>query len=48
MHEVNILITAASRRVPLIQGFVQALKRLRVKGNVITSDMNTQIGRAHV
>jgi carbamoyl-phosphate synthase large subunit len=41
MHEVNILITAASRRVPLIQGFVQALKRLRVKGNVITSDMNT-------
>jgi N,N'-diacetyllegionaminate synthase len=40
MHEINILITAASRRVPLIQAFVQALKRLGVKGNVITTDMN--------
>jgi carbamoyl-phosphate synthase large subunit len=39
-REVNILITAASRRVPLIQAFVQALKRLGVRGNVITSDMN--------
>ncbi len=41
MREINILITAASRRVPLIQGFVQALKRLGLRGNVITSDMNT-------
>jgi len=41
MREVNILITAASRRVPLIQGFMQALKRLGVRGNVVTSDMNT-------
>lgn len=40
MREVNILITAASRRVPLIQAFVQALKRLGVRGNVITTDMN--------
>ena len=41
MREINILITAASRRVPLIQGFAQALKRLNVPGNVITSDINT-------
>ncbi|MBZ5495469.1 MAG: ATP-grasp domain-containing protein [Acidobacteriia bacterium] len=40
MREINILITAASRRVPLIQGFVQALRRLGVRGNVVTSDMN--------
>jgi carbamoyl-phosphate synthase large subunit len=40
MHEINVLITAASRRVPLILAFVQALKRLRIKGNVITTDMN--------
>ena len=41
MREINILITAASRRVPLIQGFVQALKHLGVRGNVVTTDMNT-------
>jgi len=37
---MNILITAASRRVALIQAFSQALKRLGLKGNVITTDMN--------
>jgi carbamoyl-phosphate synthase large subunit len=41
VREINILITAASRRVPLIQGFVQALKHLDVRGNVVTTDMNT-------
>jgi carbamoyl-phosphate synthase large subunit len=40
MHEVNILITAASRRVALIQAFNQALKRLGLRGNVITTDMS--------
>ncbi len=40
MREMNILITAASRRVALIQAFSQALKRLGLKGNVITTDMN--------
>jgi carbamoyl-phosphate synthase large subunit len=40
MREMNILITAASRRVPLIQAFVDALKRLGMKGNVVTTDMN--------
>jgi carbamoyl-phosphate synthase large subunit len=41
MREMNILITAASRRVPLIQAFVQALKRLGLRGNVITTDMSS-------
>jgi carbamoyl-phosphate synthase large subunit len=41
LREINILITAASRRVPLIQGFVQALKHLGVCGNIVTTDMNT-------
>jgi carbamoyl-phosphate synthase large subunit len=40
MHEINVLITAASRRVPLIQAFDQALKCRGIKGNVITTDMN--------
>lgn len=40
MREVNVLITAASRRVPLINAFVQALKNLRLRGNVVTTDMN--------
>jgi carbamoyl-phosphate synthase large subunit len=41
MREINILITAASRRVPLIQAFVQALKKLGLRGNVITTDMSS-------
>ncbi|HYK89521.1 MAG TPA: ATP-grasp domain-containing protein [Acidobacteriota bacterium] len=40
MHEMNVLITAASRRVPLILSFVQALKRLGIRGNVVTTDMD--------
>jgi carbamoyl-phosphate synthase large subunit len=40
MHEINILITAASRRVALIRAFGQALKRLGLKGNVVTTDLN--------
>jgi carbamoyl-phosphate synthase large subunit len=40
MREINILITAASRRVPLINGFIHALKSLGLRGNVITTDMN--------
>jgi len=37
---MNILITAASRRVRLIQAFVNALKHLGMMGNVVTTDMN--------
>jgi carbamoyl-phosphate synthase large subunit len=40
MHEINILVTAASRRVALIRAFGQALKRLGLQGNVITTDLN--------
>ena len=40
MREINVLITAASRRVPLIQAFGQALKRLDLRGNVITTDLS--------
>jgi carbamoyl-phosphate synthase large subunit len=40
MREINVLITAASRRVPLISAFMQALKNLGMRGNVITTDMN--------
>jgi carbamoyl-phosphate synthase large subunit len=40
MREINILITAASRRVALIQAFVQGLKRLGLRGNVITTDLS--------
>jgi carbamoyl-phosphate synthase large subunit len=41
MREINILVTAASRRVGLIQSFSQALKRLSLRGSVITTDMST-------
>lgn len=40
MYEINILVTAASRRVALIRAFGQALKRLGLKGNVVTTDLN--------
>jgi len=40
MREINILITAASRRVPLIQAFMSALKKLGIRGSVVTTDMN--------
>lgn len=37
---LNILITAASRKVALIRAFRESLKRLGVRGNVITTDLN--------
>lgn len=37
---LNILITAASRRVALIRAFGRALRRLGLGGNVITTDLN--------
>ena len=40
MREINILVTAASRRVALIRAFGRALRRLELKGNVITTDLN--------
>jgi len=41
MREFNVLITAASRRVPLILAFSQALKNHGLRGSVITTDMNS-------
>ena len=38
--EFNILITAASRRVPLVRGFRRALDELGVRGHVIVTDVN--------
>jgi carbamoyl-phosphate synthase large subunit len=37
---VNILITAASRRVALIRSFTNALEKMKIKGNVIASDVD--------
>ena len=39
-REINILVTAASRRVALIRAFGRALRRLKLDGNVITTDLN--------
>ena len=45
---MNILITAASRRVPLVQGFKQALASLGVAGRVIVTDVNPLSPAVHV
>jgi carbamoyl-phosphate synthase large subunit len=37
---MNVLITAASRRVPLVQAFKSALRSLGVPGTVIVTDVN--------
>jgi carbamoyl-phosphate synthase large subunit len=37
---MNVLITAASRRVPLVQAFKQALAALGVPGRVVVTDVN--------
>jgi carbamoyl-phosphate synthase large subunit len=37
---INILVTAASRRVPLVQGFKAAQRALGVPGSVIVTDVN--------
>ncbi len=39
MRRVNVLITAASRRVPLVRAFRNAVERLG-RGRVVTTDMN--------
>jgi carbamoyl-phosphate synthase large subunit len=40
MTPLNVLITAASRRVPLVQAFKTALRSLGVPGTVIVTDVN--------
>ena len=39
MRKVNVLVTAASRRVPLVRAFRNAVERLG-RGRVVTTDMN--------
>lgn len=40
MKRLNVLITAASRRVPLVRAFRAALARAGVQGRVIVTDIN--------
>ena len=37
---LNVLITAASRRVALIRGFKASLAKVGIEGNVVTTDIN--------
>ncbi len=48
MRPMNILITAGSRRVPLVQAFRQALRSLRLPGSVIVTDVNPLSPAVHV
>jgi carbamoyl-phosphate synthase large subunit len=45
---MNVLITAASRRVPLVQAFKQALVSLGVPGRVVVTDVNPLSPAVHV
>jgi carbamoyl-phosphate synthase large subunit len=45
---MNVLITAASRRVPLVQAFKQALISLGVPGRVVVTDVNPLSPAVHV
>jgi hypothetical protein len=45
---MNVLITAASRRVPLVQAFRQALSSLGVPGRVVVTDVNPLSPAVHV
>jgi carbamoyl-phosphate synthase large subunit len=45
---LNVLITAASRRVALVQGFQRALKRPHSSGEVIVTDVNPLSPAVHV
>ncbi len=45
---MNILITAGSRRVPLVQAFRHALRSLRMPGAVIVTDVNPLSPAVHV
>jgi carbamoyl-phosphate synthase large subunit len=39
MKKINVLVTAASRRVPLVRAFRDAVEKFG-KGRVITTDIN--------
>lgn len=48
MRAVNVLVTAASRRVPLVQAFRRALASLGMPGRVIVTDVNPLSPAVHV
>jgi carbamoyl-phosphate synthase large subunit len=48
MRGLNILVTAASRRVPLVRAFQHALARLGVRGAVVATDVNPLSPAVHV
>ena len=48
MMPMNVLITAASRRVPLVQAFQSALDALGLPGRVIATDVNAYSPAVHV
>lgn len=48
MTSLNVLITAASRRVPLIRAFQHALRELGLRGAVLVTDVNELSPGVHV
>ncbi len=48
MPRLNVLITAASRRVPLVQAFQRALRQPRLGGDVIVTDVNPLSPAVHI
>lgn len=47
-HTLNVLVTAASRRVPLVRAFGRALAALGVNGRVVVTDVNPLSPAVHV
>jgi carbamoyl-phosphate synthase large subunit len=45
---LNVLVTAGSRRVPLVQSFRRALRALDLRGEVIVTDVNPLSPAVHV
>lgn len=48
MRRLNVLVTAASRRVALVRAFKRALSRLGVQGEVLVTDVNPLSPAVHV
>lgn len=48
MKSLNVLLTAGSRRVPLVQAFRHALRTVGVPGRVIVTDVNPLSPAVHV
>jgi carbamoyl-phosphate synthase large subunit len=48
MKPLNVLLTAGSRRVPLVQAFRSALRSLGLPGSVIVTDVNPLSPAVHV